>query len=91
MSNPTVSIATLPKTIALAARSLVDLGHTKAACQYTLAAAAATAAGLGPVDLRKLLTTGLPATESQKPLLRFYAEDKQTGDVAYSLYYDLVQ
>ena len=90
MSNPTVSIATLPKSIALAARSLVDLGHTKAVYLYTLTAAAATAAGLGPGALSRLLTTGLPATADQKPLLRSYAVDKQTGDVGYSLYYDLV-
>ena len=90
MSNPTVSIATLPKSIALAARRLADLGHAKAACPYTLTAAAATAAGLGPAILRKLLTTGLPATAGHKPLLRYYGMDIQTGNLAYSLNYNLV-
>jgi hypothetical protein len=90
MSTPTVSIASLPRTLAVPVSILVGLGHTKAAQPYTLTASEAAVAGLGPNTLKVLLKTGLPMTVCQRPLLRFYAVDGRTGCLAYGLNYDLV-
>lgn len=79
----------LTASVAAAAKAMVQLAQTAAGVSHQLTAGQARAAGLGPTTLSSLLTTGVPHTTSQQPLVHAYAVDKRTGDVAYTVNYDL--
>lgn len=90
MATLSVSSSNLPQVVKSGGELLLAAGCITAGTNYQFSSKQLPAAKLSLTLLSTLLTTGLPGTGTQQGLIHSYALDKRTGDVTFSLNYDLV-